>query len=77
MKMKVVTTITTLLDVDTMEQEVSVSISDEDGLSEVSGQVLGATLIGSMRSVERGLRQRFDIPDSVGQRTPITEDEEN
>lgn len=75
--MKVVTTVTTLLDIDTMQQEVSVDISDEDGLSEVSKQVLGATLIGSMRSVERGLRTQFNIPETVGQRPPITEDEED
>lgn len=78
MKMQVVTTITTLLDIDTMQQEVSVDIDDQDGLSEVSGQVLGSVLIGSCRSVERGLRKQFHIPDSVGQREhqPITEDEE-
>ena len=68
MRMKVVTTVTTLLDVDSMEQEVSVEIDDQDGLSEVSGQVLGATLIGSMRSVERGLREQFGIPEEVGKR---------
>ena len=74
--MKVVTTITTLLDVDSMQQEVSVDIDDQDGLSEVSSQVLGAVLIGSCRSVERGLREQFHIPETVGQREPITEDEE-
>lgn len=75
MKMKVVTTVTTLLDIDTMQQEVSVDISDEDGLSEVSKQVLGATLIGSMRSVERGLREQFHIPETVGQHPTITDEE--
>lgn len=79
MKAKIVTTVTTYLDIDTLQQEVEVDISDEDGLSEVSSQVLGAALIGSMRSVERGLRKQFHIPipEKAGQNPPITEDEEN
>lgn len=67
MRAKIVTTVTTLFNVDTMEQEVEVDVSDEDGLSNVSSQVLGSVLIGSMRSVERGLREQFRIPDRVGQ----------
>lgn len=68
--MKIVTTVTTYFDVDTQEQEVSVNISDEDGLSEASSQILGAVLIGSMRSVERGLRSEFHIPETVGKPEP-------
>lgn len=71
--MKVVTTVTTLLDVETMQQEVSVSIDDQDGLADVSTQVLGAVLIGSMRSVERSLREQFHIPENVGQKVDSTD----
>lgn len=76
MKMKVVTTITSILDVNTMETDTQVDISDEDGVSEVSKQVLGSLLIGSLRSTERAVREQFHIPEKIG-RQPITTDEED
>jgi CO/xanthine dehydrogenase FAD-binding subunit len=74
MKAQVVTTITSLVDIETFETSHSVDINDQDGLSEVSREVMGALLIGALRSTETAVRRQFpqqeDRPAS-----PITDDE--
>lgn len=57
--MRVVTTITTLWDVDEMKTEHSVEISDEDGVSEVSSDVLGTLLISALRSSRQAILDKF------------------
>lgn len=57
--MIVVTTITSTLDPDTMVTSHSVDIEDQDGISDVHPDVLGAVLIGAMRSTERALAEQF------------------
>ncbi|HSV38714.1 MAG TPA: hypothetical protein VLI04_08140 [Nocardioidaceae bacterium] len=59
MRAKVVTTITSELDLDSMEQSHSVDIDDCDGLSEVSRDVLGALVIGALQATERTARSTF------------------
>lgn len=59
MKMIVVTTITSTLDVETMEPTHSVDIEDQDGLSDVSREVLGALILGALHATERGIREQF------------------
>lgn len=59
MKMKIVTTITSLVDIDTMQPEHSVDINDEDGLSEVSAEVAYAVVIGGLRATENGIIKKF------------------
>lgn len=76
MKAQVVTTITTLVDFDTLETSHSVDISDDDGLSEVSGEMLGALLIGALHSTEKAVRAQFPQREDHPANPPITEDEE-
>ena len=59
MRMKVVTTITSelvFLDDGGFDSSHSVDIDDQDGLSEVSREVLGALITGGLKSTERAVR---------------------
>lgn len=76
MRAKVVTTITTELDLDTMVPTHSVDINDCDALSEVAGDVLGALLIGAMQSTERSLRSRFPGAGRAAARLDEEDDDE-
>jgi len=69
MKMIVVTTIKSTLDVDTMKTEHEVDINDQDGISQVSSDVLGAVLIGAMRSATRGIEDKFPRSARLGEST--------
>lgn len=57
--MRVVTTITTIWDVDDMTSEHSVEVTDEDGVSEVSRDVLGTLLISALRSTHQAIIEQF------------------
>lgn len=59
MKAIVVTTITSTIDLETFDTSHSVDIADEDGLSEVSPDALGALLIGALSSTTRAVRKEF------------------
>lgn len=59
MRAKVVTTITTELDLDSLTSEHSVDINDCDGLSEISRDVLGAVLIGGLHATRAAVREQF------------------
>lgn len=67
MKMIVVTTITSMLDVETMHAEHSVEVDDQDGMSAVSSDVLGAVLIGALRSTTRGIEKNFPRAARIGE----------
>lgn len=77
MKARIVTTITTLMDLDTLTPEHSVDISDEDGLSEVSRDVLGALLIGALRATEKAVREQFPGADRSASRIDAAEADES
>lgn len=59
MRAKVVTTITTELNLDDMQPSHSVDIDDCDGLSDVSREIVGALVLGALQSAERGVREQF------------------
>jgi hypothetical protein len=59
MRAKVITTITTELDLDTMEPTHAVDVEDCDGLSEMSVDVLGALVIGALGAADRAAREQF------------------
>lgn len=61
MKAIVVTTITSTMDLTTFESTHAVDIADEDGLSEVSTEVLGALIIGALGSTDRAIREKFPM----------------
>lgn len=70
MRAKIVTTITTLLDLDTFASEHEVHISDEDALSEVSRDLVAAAVISGLRTANNALREQFPM-------VAATLDEEN
>lgn len=57
--MIVVTTITSVLDIDSMSTEHSVEVDDKDGLSSVSGDMLGAVLMGALGSTTRAVEKAY------------------
>lgn len=59
MRAKVITTITTEVDLDTFKPEHHVDIQDCDALSAVSPDVLGAVLLGAMKATTHSLREQF------------------
>ena len=59
MKVIVVTTITSIIDLDTMDSEHRMEINDRDGLSEVSSEVLGAVLMGGLNSCKQAVAERW------------------
>lgn len=59
MRAKVITTITTELDLDTMEPAHSVEINDCDSLSDASADLLGALVIGALQAAEGAARAQF------------------
>jgi hypothetical protein len=59
MKMKVVATITSYFDVDSNTTEHSIEIEDEDGLSEVSYDILGAVVLGGLRASQKAVVKKF------------------
>lgn len=59
MKAIVITTITSTMDIETLETKHSVAIEDQDGLAEVSSDILGALLIGAMSATTRAVEKQF------------------
>lgn len=76
MRMKVVTTITSLVDINTMTPSHEVHIEDEDGLSEVSGDVLGAIVVGALRAAERAVVQAYPRVGESAERLDAAEADE-
>ena len=62
MKARIVTTITTLIDLEDFSKEVSVDILDEDGIAEVSMEVLFATVYRSLGSAQASIKSKFPRP---------------
>ena len=52
LKAVVVTTITTTVDLDTFEKDVSVEVDDQSGLVEVSQDLLYATVLAGVHAAE-------------------------
>lgn len=63
MRMKVVTIITSELILNEEDggfsTKHSVDIDDQDGISQFSTDILGAVLLGAMRSTEAGIKESF------------------
>lgn len=71
MKMIVVTTITSTLDVESMTTAHDVEVEDQDNLSGVSTQILGSLILGGLNATENSLREKFHIPKNMD---PMDED---
>lgn len=69
MQAVIVTTITTHLDLDSMESRHVMEIDDQDGLSEVSSDVLGALLLGALGASRRAVREQFPRAGQAEDRT--------
>lgn len=67
MRAKIVTTITTELDLETMEPTHAIEVEDCDGLSEIP-DVLGSIVLGALRSAERSVRAQFPRVDGLAER---------
>ncbi len=77
LKATIITIVTTVVDLETMQSEHSVKIDDVDGLSEVSREIVGAVLIGAMKSTERGLREQFPQAGAAAQRSDEADDDDS
>ena len=64
MRAKIVTTITTELDLETMEPTHAIAVEDCDGLSEIP-DVIGSILLGAPRSAERSVRTQYPRVDQL------------
>lgn len=58
MRMKVITTITSEVNVDTFETEHSVDVNDTDGLSQVSSDVLYGLVLGGLTATRNTIFNR-------------------
>ena len=59
MRAKIVTTITTELDLDTLEPTHAVHVDDVDGLSEISSDIVGGLLLGALGATGNAVREKY------------------
>lgn len=76
MRAKVITTITTELDLDTMQPAHSVEIDDCDALSDASADLLGALVIGALQAAEAAARAQFPRAGAAADRADAEAGEE-
>jgi ubiquinone biosynthesis protein UbiJ len=74
MKMVVVTTITSTLDINDMSTSHTVDINDEDGLSEVSGDVLGTVVVSGLRATMTAVREKYPRAGQAADRADESEE---
>lgn len=68
MKATIITTMTSTIDLDTMETHHNIDINDVDGLTDVSPDVVGAILVSGFRAGERELRKQYPLVDGAAER---------